>query len=84
MLIICAVWDIDEETKEINIHPFDEMLGSLNYFISLDDRKVTSINSIKRYIEGWSRHNYIRCESKNVQDESYFKRDYPVENDYLD
>ncbi|MBQ1196457.1 MAG: hypothetical protein IIX44_09465, partial [Clostridia bacterium] len=28
--------------------------------------------------------NYIRCDSKNVQDESYFKRDYPVENDYLD
>ena len=83
-MIICAVWDIDEEAKEINIHPFDEMLGSLNYFISLDDRKVTSISSVKRYIEGWSRHNYIRCDSKNVQDESYFKRDYPVENDYLD
>lgn len=84
-LLICATWSVDEAAGVINITTFDSLLQNLDFWLNLDGEKIISIDSAKRYIEGWAQHNIVRCRPADyVPEYSHFLRDYPVLNDYLD
>lgn len=84
-LLICATWRVDEAAGTIDIVPFDSLLRNLVFWLNLDGEKIVSIDSAKRYIEGWSQHNRVICKTADgVPEHCRFIRDYPVNNDYLD
>lgn len=83
--LICACWKADDANKEIDILPMDDLLNHVTEYMPLDDMRVLGIDTVKRYIDGWSRHNLTVCQSEDyVTEENRFKRDSQSENDYLD
>lgn len=83
--VICATWEADDATKIITVTTLEELLSNLDNWLELDNEKVVSIGDAKRYIDGWSQHNYVVFKSAdNVPDWARFRRDYPVVNDYLE
>lgn len=83
--LICALWEVDETTNKIIIRPLDAAIGHLSQWLDLDNERIVSIGAVRRYIDGWSRRNLVRCKTADgVPEWSRFIRDYPVSNDYLD
>ena len=83
--LICAYWEVDESNHLIVIHPLDAAVGHLTKWLNLDNERLVSIGAVRRYVDGWSRHNILRCKTADgVPESSWFRRDYQVSNDYLD
>ena len=83
--IIGAVFSIDETSKMVTVESRDGMLASGSVAFDLDAMRVIETSEVKDYIDGWSQHNYTRCKSEDyVQEHERFKRDWPVENEYLE
>lgn len=84
--LISGVWTADETTKEITIKTYSELLSAAfldaGHHIALEKERVTGIDSVKRYIDGFAQHNYTRCVAgKNYPNR--YKRDLRCQNDYL-
>lgn len=83
--LICAYWEVDESTSTITIRPLDAAIGQLAKWLDLDNERLVSIGAVRRYVDGWSQHNLLRCKTADgVPEYSWFRRDYQVSNDYLD
>lgn len=75
---------INESAKTLDFIPVPNMLQGYTA-VDLDKLPLVEIKSIERYIDGFSRHNYVRCSPADyVTEEMQFKRDYPCENEALD
>jgi hypothetical protein len=74
---------VDEENKVLTFTPLAQILaGSVS--LDLDALKHADVTAITRYIDGFARHNYVRCNSADyVTEECRFVRDYPCDNDSL-
>lgn len=75
---------VNEDGKEITFTPLANIInGAL--IADLDNVKRTEVTRITRYIDGFARHNIVRCQSADyVAEECRFRRDYPCDNDSLD
>lgn len=83
--IIGAVYSVDAKYKIIYVESLDAMLAAGSVAYDLDAMRVIEVEDVKDYIDGWAQHNYTRCKSEDyVQEHERFRRDYPVENDYLE
>lgn len=75
---------IDEENKIITFTPISDILSGFIH-IDLDKLMRSDATAITRYIDGFARHNYVRCQSESyVTEECKFLRDYQCDNDVLD
>ena len=84
--LISGVWTADETTKEITIKTYSELVTAAfldaGHHIALENERVTAIDSVKRYIDGFAQHNYTRCAAgKNYPNR--YTRDLRCQNDYL-
>ena len=84
--LISGVWTADEFMKEITIKTYSELVtaafGDAEHHIALENERVTGIDSVKRYIDGFAQHNYTRCVAgKNYPNR--YTRDLRCQNDYL-
>ena len=78
------VMQINEAHKEIDFIPMPTILQGMTV-VDLDKVPVVEKKSIARYIDGFSRHNYVRCKPEDyVSEDMMFVRDYPCENEALD
>lgn len=84
--LISGVWIADEVTKEITIKTYSELVTAAfmdaEHHIALEDERVTAIDSVKRYIDGFAQHNYTRCVGGKDYPNRY-TRDLRCYNDYL-
>lgn len=75
---------VDEALKVIQFTPLSAILDG-EEAVNLDVAKRGEVSHITRYIDGFSRHNYVRCQSADYVTEGMkFKRDYPCDNDAID
>ena len=84
--LIAGVWTADEFTKVITITTYSELVSAAfleaGHHIALEKERVTGIDSVKRYIDGFAQHNYTRCVAgKNYPNR--YTRDLRCQNDYL-
>lgn len=81
--IISGVWTVDDATKEITIKTYSELItaayGDTAHHIALEDEKVTEIESVTRYVDGFAQHNYTRTTEKPNR----YTRNLQCYNDYL-
>lgn len=84
--LISGVWTADEATKEITIKTYSELVSDAfldaGHHIALEKERVTGIDSVKRYIDGFAQHNYTRCVAGKDYPNRY-TRDLRCYNDYL-
>lgn len=84
--LISGVWTADETTKEITIKTYSELVtaafGETEHHISLENERVISVESVKRYVDGFAQHNYTRCVAGKDYPNRY-TRDLRCYNDYL-
>lgn len=74
---------VDEENKVLTFIPLSQILAG-SVAVDLDALKHADVTAITRYIDGFARHNYVRCNSAEyVTEECRFVRDYPCDNDSL-
>lgn len=74
---------VDEENKVLTFTPLAQILAG-SVAVDLDAMKHNEVTAITRYIDGFARHNYVRCNSAEyVTEECRFVRDYPCDNDSL-
>ena len=74
---------VDEENKVLTFTPLAQILAG-SVALDLDALKHNDVTAITRYIDGFARHNYVRCNSAEyVTEECRFLRDYPCDNDSL-
>ena len=79
-----CILEVDGAAKTVTLHPSPDILNGWNW-LDLDTAGVTEVKEVLRYIEGLSRHNYVRCKSADyVREEMMFRRDFPCDNDALD
>lgn len=88
-LISSSYFEIDPETKTINIYTIERVVGRgiSNNIIDIDsgERDILSVGSMRRYIDGFSQHNNTVCDSADyVSDANRYRSDYPCDNDLLD
>lgn len=75
---------VNSTTKELTFIPLSSILSG-SAVVDFDTLPVVEVKEITRYIDGFSRHNLVRCKSAEyVCEEMRFERDYPCENDALD
>ena len=84
--LIAGVWTVDDVAKEITIKTYSELVTAAfldtEHHIALENERVTGIESVKRYVEGFAQHNYTRCEVGKDYPNRY-TRDLRCYNDYL-
>lgn len=82
-LLTCQVWVPDIAAKTIEVRPLDAMLASPWQAGLVERMRLAEVGSVKKYVDGWARHNYVRCKSADYVNESCkFVRDYEQGNDY--
>lgn len=75
---------VDEENKVLTFTPLSSVIAG-TVAVDLDNIMRGDVTAITRYIDGFARHNYVRCNSASyVAERMRFKRDYPCDNDSLD
>lgn len=84
--LISGVWTADDATKEITIKTYSELVtaafGDAEHHIALENERVIGVESVKRYVDGFAQHNYMRCaEGKGYP--NMYTRDLRCYNDYL-
>lgn len=80
---INAFWRING--TDIEIIQRDILLHNLLPTFDFDERKLYSLNSVKRYIEGWAQKNDVRYRDADyIPEPLRYLRRYEVDNDYLD
>lgn len=81
--IISGMWTVDDATKVITIKTYSELItaafANTAHHIALEDEKITEIESVKRYVDGFAQHNYTRTTEKQDR----YTRDLQCYNDYL-
>lgn len=83
--IIAGYYEVDEASGIIEVSTFAELMSQMAVGVDLNKMRVMSVSSVRRYIDGWSQHNLVRCQSAGyVTENCKFIRDYPCANDYLD
>lgn len=88
-LISSSYFDIDPDTKTINIYTIERVVGRgiSNTIIDIDSgqRDILAVGSLRRYIDGFSQHNNTVCDSADyVSEANRYRADYPCYNDLLD
>jgi len=88
-LMTSSYYIIDSLQSTINIYTINNVVD--NYFqngryINIEsERKILSVGKLFRYIDGYSQHNLVTCESADyVRENQRFRIDYPCDNDLLD
>lgn len=88
-LITSSFFEVDAENKIINIYTIADVVrsGISSDITDIDngERDILSVGELRRYIDGYSQHNYTLCESADyVSEVNRYRADYPCDNDLLD
>lgn len=88
-LITSSFFEVDAENKIINIYTIADVVGSgiSSDITDIDsgERDILSVGELRRYIDGYSQHNYTLCDSADyVAEVNRYRADYPCDNDLLD
>lgn len=88
-LMTSSYFEIDGVSKSINITTINNAISrrfSNGRIIHVEtDERLISKGQLTRFIDGYSQHNIVRCDSASyVVDNQSFRVDYPCDNDLLD
>lgn len=81
-LLTCQIWRFNETTRKIEVFPLDDAIRNSWETATMEGLRMSSVDSVKKYIDGWARNNYVRCKSADyVNESSRFVRNYEQFND---
>lgn len=85
--LVCASWRVDEENRILIVETFSYALAGVGAgsIVNLDEERVLAVDRVERFLDGFARHNHVRCQSAPyVSEGHYFHRDYQCGNDILE
>lgn len=86
-LLTCSTWYPNAANTGIEVTTYAYRIADQSLYAELDGMKVTEVESVQRYIDGYANHNILTCKSLGEEDmapDRHFRRDYFMDNDYLE
>lgn len=86
-LLTCSTWYPNAANTGIEVTTYAYRIADQTLYADLDSMKVTEVESVQRYIDGYANHNVLTCQSIGEEDmapDRHFHRDYFLDNDYLE
>lgn len=86
-LLTCSTWYPNAANTGIEVTTYAYRIAAQALYADLDGMRVTEVDSVQRYIDGYANHNILTCKGIGEEDMSpdrHFRRDYYINNDYLE
>lgn len=86
-LLTCSTWYPNAANTGIEVTTYAYRIADQTLYAELDAMKVTEVESVQRYIDGYANHNILTCQGIGEEDiapDRHFRRDYFLDNDYLE
>ena len=86
-LLTCSTWYPNAANTGIEVTTYAYRIAEQALYADLDGMRVTEVESVQRYIDGYANHNILTCKGIGEEDMSpdrHFRRDYYINNDYLE
>lgn len=86
-LLTCSTWYPNAANTGIEVTTYAYRIADQSLYAELDGMKVTEVESVQRYIDGYANHNILTCQGIGEEDiapDRHFRRDYFLDNDYLE
>lgn len=86
-LLTCSTWYPNAANTGIEVTTYAYRIADQSLYAELDGMRVTEVESVQRYIDGYANHNILTCASIGDDDlapDRHFRRDYFLDNDYLE